>query len=169
VTAELPAWAAAIVDRLEFLASRRPGRQAFTRQLTATVTALEHRIRAPDGRDRLLSDFLHACLDEFAATATGRPDLAEIRSELDDLCSLARCALDSDRDDRPLLHRAQALMELPGAAGWAARVPARVVFLAAVVAQVPTEQGAEATMLVNDLAAVDFNLPLRALQATVRG
>jgi hypothetical protein len=168
MTAELPGWAAAIVDRLDFLASRRSDREAFTRELTSTVTALERRIGLPGGRDRLFPDFLHACLDEFSAAVASRPDLAEVRSELDALCSLARIALDSDCDDRPLLARTQALMDLPGAAGWAGRVPARVVFLAAVVAKVPTEQGAEATVLTSDLAAVDFALPLRALQAAVR-
>ncbi len=51
-----------------------------------------------------------------------------------------------------------ALMDLPGMAGWAGRVPGRVVWLAAMVEQVPDEVGAAAVMLVNDLAAVGSRL-----------
>jgi hypothetical protein len=46
--------------------------------------------------------------------------------------------------------------------------PLRVVFLAATAAQMPEEKVGAAVMLVNDLAAVDPDLPLRALQAALR-
>lgn len=111
---------------------------------------------------------MHACLALFAEAAGKRSDLAEVREELEALCRLARTAVDGDHDDRPVIGRASALQKVSGVVGWAAHVPGRVVWLAAMVAQVPQEQGAAAVMLVNDLAAVDPDLPLRALAVAVR-
>ncbi len=58
-------------------------------------------------------------------------------------------------------------MTSPAPCAGLAHVPGRVVFLAAMAAQMPEEEGAAAVMLVNDLAAVDPDLPLRALQAAL--
>jgi hypothetical protein len=168
MTEALPLWAACVADRLVFLAQRCPDRMA-ARELAAALAALRRHVASPQNRDRALQNFLHACLDEFAAAVESRPDLADIRGELDTLCGLARTALDADCDDRPLLARTQAMTDLTDAAHWAAVcVPGRVVFLGAMAAQMPDEECPAATMLVNDLAAVDFGLPLRALQAVVR-
>ena len=111
-----------------------------------------------------LLPFLHACLDQLEQAAA-RPDLAP--AGLPGLCALARAAIDGDADDRPVNAAAKALRELPGAAGWVASVPGRVVFLAAMVARLPEEQGGAAAMLVNDLAAVDAAMPLRAWAAAI--
>lgn len=116
----------------------------------------------PAGVPALLP-FLHACLDLLAqAPVPGLPPAV-----LAGLCALARQAIDGDADDRPVNAAAAAWRELPGAAGWAASVPGRVVFLAAMVAQLPEEQAGAAAMLVNDLAAVDAAMPLRAWAAAI--
>jgi hypothetical protein len=47
-------------------------------------------------------------------------------------------------------------------------VPGRIVWLAAMAATVPLEEGPAAVMLANDLAALDIALPLRTLQAALR-
>ena len=110
-----------------------------------------------------LLPFLHACLDLLEqAGAHGLPPGA-----LADLCALARAAIGGDADDRPVNAASAALRGLPGPAGWAASVPGRVVFLAAMVAQLPEEQGGAAAMLVNDMAAVDAAMPLLAWQAAL--
>jgi hypothetical protein len=168
MTAGLPQWLVCVADRLDFLA-RYPAFHDETGALTTALTALRRRVASPHDRDRVLQNFLRACLDELAAVARTRSDFASIRGELDGLCSLARTALDTDCDDRPVNARLYALTDLPGPAGWAAAgVPSRVVFLAAMVAMLPEEQGPAAVMLINDLAAVDFGLILRALQAAAR-
>lgn len=43
-------------------------------------------------------------------------------------------------------------------------VPGRVIWLAAMAARVPDQEGPAAVMLVNDLAAVGQDLPLRAFR-----
>jgi hypothetical protein len=111
-----------------------------------------------------LLPFLHACLDQLEQAAA-RPDLAP--AGLPGLCALARAAINGDADDRPVNAAAAALRGLPGPAGWAAAVPGRVVFLAAMVAQLPEEQEGAAAMLVNDMAAVDAAMPRRAWQAAL--
>jgi hypothetical protein len=167
MTEGLPTWLECVADRLEFLASQQPQCDE-TGGLATVLDALRRRAASPQHRDRVLQDFLRACLDELAAAARARSDLSGIRGELDMLCGLARTALDTDCDDRPLLARESALTALPGPAGWSAiRVPGRVVFLAAMVATLPDEECPAAVMLINDLAAVDFDMPLRALQAVV--
>jgi hypothetical protein len=136
--------------------------------LPATFAALRQRAGEPGGSERMLKTFLYACLDLVVERADTDPDLAELRKDLSTLDALARTALAGDCDDRPLLAREDALIGRHGKQGWAARVPGRVVWLAAVTAQVPDEEGAAATMLTNDLAAVGIDLPLRALQAAAR-
>jgi hypothetical protein len=165
--AGLPPWAGAIAGRLDFFARRGRNRRTATRALTTVLAATRERAAAPGGSDRLLQGFLRACLALLADAASTRPDLADIRGELEVLIGLARTALDNDCDDRPVLIRSKATMDLPGVPGWAARVPGRVVWLAAMAAQVPGEERGAAAMLVNDLAAVGPDLPLRALQAAV--
>lgn len=96
-----------------------------------------------------LRDWLHACLDEVVAAA---PEVAG-------LCALARVAIDGDGDDRAVNAAAA------GMAGFAALVPGRAVWLAAMAAQVPAEEGAAAARLADDLAAVGRALPLRAWDA----
>lgn len=167
MTAALPRWVECIADRLQFITRKHPRRKEIARDLTALVAAVSRRIASPQEDGRLLQDFLRACLDEFAAAVHGRPELAEARGELGTLCDLARRALEAGHDDRPVI-QAQWSMDLAGFAGAAAYVPGRVVFLAAMVAEVPDEECAAATMLVNDLAAVDIDLVLRALRAAVR-
>jgi hypothetical protein len=165
--AGLPPWAGAIADRLDFFASRSRNRRTATRALTTVLAAMRERAAEPGGNDRLLQGFLRACLSLLAEAAGTRSDLADIRGELEALIGLARTALDNDCDDRPVLIRSKATMDLPGVPGWAARVPGRVVWLAAMAAQVPSEEPGAAAMLVNDLSAVGPDLPLRALQAAV--
>lgn len=110
-----------------------------------------------------LLPFLHACLDQLEqAAARGLPPGA-----LAGLCTLARAAIDGDADDRPVNAASAELRTLPGPAGWAASVPGRVVFLAAMVAQMPEEQGGAAAMLVNDMAALDPAMPLLAWRAAL--
>lgn len=163
----LPDWAASVAIRLEFYSER--GHSELCTPLIAAVEALRPLTADPDGNARALDRFMHTCLDLLGAAARARDDFATIRDELDALCELARTALKTDRDDRPLLARAYALTDLPGAPGWAAvNVPGRVVFLAAMVEHVPSEVGAAAAMLTNDLAAVGIDLPFRALQAAAQ-
>ena len=108
-----------------------------------------------------LLPFLHACLD-LVEQAAARPDLAAVRGALPGLCARARAAIAGTCDDRPVNNAAARWRGLPGAAGCAASVPGRVVFLAAMAAQLPCEQGGAAVMLVNDLAAVDPAYPQQA-------
>jgi len=168
--AGLPPWATSVAVRLAFFARQRGGTAADDRQLLETLDALRRRTAEPAGDDRALRHFLDACLALLADTAATHPALGAIRDDLAALTCLARTAIEGDCDDRPLLERERALEELPGAVAFAAsRVPGRVVWLAAMAAQVPDEEGAAAAMLVNDLAAVGADLPLRALQAAARG
>lgn len=133
-------WAEAIASRLEF----------FGQAVPAGTPAL--------------GPFLFACLD-LLEQAAARPRLAPVRDALPGLCALARTAIAGDCDDRPV--NAAAARERPGVCSAAASVPGRAVWLAAMVAQVPDEQGAAAVMLVNDLAAVDAGFPLQAWQAAI--
>jgi hypothetical protein len=163
----LPDWARAVAVRLEFYSER--GHPELRAPLMATLTSLRELTGDADGNARALDCFMYACLDLLGDAARARADLAAIRDELNALCGLARTALKTDRDDRPLLARTYAMTDLPDAPGWAAiNVPGRVVFLAAMVAHVPDEVGGAAAMLTNDLAAVGIDLPLRALQAAAQ-
>ncbi len=135
-------WAEAVASRLEF----------FGQAVPAGTPAL--------------GPFLLACLD-LLEQAAARPRLAPVRAVLPGLCALARTAIAGDCDDRPVNAAAAAARELPGVCSAAASVPGRAVWLAAMVAQVPDEQGAAAVMLVNDLAAVDAGFPLQAWQAAL--
>lgn len=120
----------------------------------------------PAGVPTLLP-FLHACL-VLLEQAADRPELAAVRPALPGLCALARTAIAGDADDRPVNAAAAALRNLPGPAGWAASVPGRVVFLAAMVAHLPQEQAGAAAMLVNDMAAVEAAMPLQAWETALR-
>lgn len=136
-------WAAAVASRLSFFGHMVPA------------------------GDPALLPFLRATLD-LVEQAALRPDLAPVRTALPGLCALARQAIDGPCDDRLVNAASAALRALPGPAGWAASVPGRVVWLAA-MAQVPEEQGGAAVRLANDLAAVDEKLPLLAWQAALSG
>ena len=147
---DVPRWAAAVATRLAFLARR-------------------HRSRVPlPGRATPLRPFLVACLDLWEHAVAARPELAALRAEAGILAGMARAAIDDDPDDRPINARTADLMGLPGVAGFAARVPGRVVWLAAMAASLPEEEGAAAVMLVNDLASIDLDLPLRAWRMVVQ-
>ena len=98
-----------------------------------------------------LRAYLHACLDQLAAAA---PELAG-------LCAVARAAVEGDADDRPVNAAAAAMP------GFAAMVPGRVVWLAAMAGS--AEEAGAAAMLANDLAAVGGDLPLRAWDAALAG
>lgn len=80
------------------------------------------------------------------------------------LCDLADAALVSDQDDRSLIQAVDGLGDVAGNAFWAARVPGRVVFLAAIVHRGDEETSAAAARLINDLSAVDGSIPLEALE-----
>lgn len=137
----MPQWAEAVAARLAFWGQDVPA-------------------EAP-----ALLPFLHACLDLLEQAAVpGLPPGA-----LAELCALARAAIGGDADDRPVNAASASLRTLPGPAGWAASVPGRVVFLAAMVAQRPEEQGGAAAMLVNDMAAVEAAMPLLAWRAALSG
>jgi hypothetical protein len=164
----LPPWADTVARQLAMQIGRRRHGKRATRTLMATVVSLRARTTNPARRKRVLDRFLRACLDLLAEAAATRPDLAGIRKDLDSLCDLARTALDTDQDDRPLMPRTRALMDLPGVVGYAARVPGRVVWLAAMVAQAPHFQRSGAGMLVDDLTSIDQDLPLRAFQAAAQ-
>jgi len=167
IAAGLPDWAASVAIRLEFFSER--GHPELREPLMVAVASLRPVTSDPDGNAVALDRFMDACLDQLGNAAHARNDLATIHDELDALCSLARTALKTDRDDRPLLARTGTLTDLPGATGWAAvNVPGRVVFLAAMVAHMPGEVSAAAAMLTNDLAAVGIDLPLRAIQAAIQ-
>jgi len=158
----LPNWAEAVAQRLAFFASEDGS------EVEPTLAALRDRLAAsPDGAI-LMRRFLDACLDVFAAQVASRADLAGHRAALDELCDLARAEIDGDCDDRPLLAREERLIDLPGRVGFVVRVPGRVVWLAAMAAKVPGEEGPASVMLVNDLAALGLDLPLRALQEALR-
>lgn len=146
----LPAWAAAVAQRLAFFA--RHGGAAFDAAVLAELC----------GRADALPAFLGACLD-VVAEAAAEPSLVACRADVAELCALARAALAGDCDDRPVNARREALPFRMGAEGYALSVPGRVVWLAAMAAQVPEEEGGAAAMLVNDIAAVGPGLPLLAV------
>lgn len=160
---DLPEWAAAVAQRLAFFARGQPRRRAAMRALARTLAALRRRCVEPGGAERVLAEFLEACLVLVTAAVAVRPDLAGLRLGLAGLCALARAELVGGKDDRPLLAAEAPLRDLPGAAGAAAGVPGRAVFLAA-VAGLPEEAGPAAVMLVNDLAATGWDLPGAALE-----
>lgn len=138
--------------------------QAWAEAAAARLAFLGQEV--PAGVPTLLP-FLHACLG-LLEQAADRRDLAAVRPALPGLCALARTAIAGDADDRPVNAAAAALRNLPGPAGWAASVPGRVVFLAAMVAHLPQEQAGAAAMLVNDMAAVEAAMPLQAWETALR-
>lgn len=146
-----PSWAEAVEQRLRFLCRHRG-----------------IRVPAPLAPARF-RPFLVACLQGWRAAVDGHSALANLRAEADVLLALALAAIDGEPDDRPINARAAALVDLPGLAGMAAGVPSRVVWLAAMAASVPDEEGAAAVMLVNDLAAIDIEVPLRAWRVATQG
>lgn len=148
----LPPWAAAVLQRLDFLARQADDRAA----LAEATAALQGELSLPR--------FLSACLTLFEDAVATSPGLAAGRAELLDLSAMARQALAEGHDDRAVIRRAAPLMNQPLPIGVAAHVPGRVIWLAAMAAEVPSEESAAATMLVNDLAAVGGHLPLRALR-----
>jgi hypothetical protein len=148
IAAGLPAWAASVAMRLEFYAER--GHPELRAPLMAAVRSLRALTADANANLRALDRFMRACLDRLGEAAHTRDEFAAIRNEIDTLCSLARKALETDRDDRPLLARTQELEVVPDAASWAAaNVSGRVVFLAAMAEHVPDEVGVAAVMLVN--------------------
>ncbi|WP_027057993.1 hypothetical protein [Mesorhizobium loti] len=167
VEAGLPIWAAAIANRLDFFRRRYSGKRS-TSEFTVVLDALHRRVAAPGGEHQALLAFLHACLALIEEAAASRTDLAGIARDLATLCDMARTSLDGDCDDRPLIAHEDNMKGLSGASRWAARVPGRVVWLAAMAAEVPDAEGEAAVMLVNDLASVDAGFPLRALHTAVR-
>lgn len=175
---QLPSWCTSTVDRITFHASRqadgtgcnpssRPILIDYGSDLEITVAALYQRFATPGNEAPLLRDFLGACLVQLMRVAAIKPELNDIQPDLAALCTVARTALVTDLDDREVLRRAGNLVDLPGQAGFAARVPGRVVWLAAMAASVPEEAAAAAAMLADDLAAVDPSLPLAALRDAI--
>lgn len=144
-------WAAALAAWLDFFARR--GGPPFDAGALAALC----------GRADALPAFLGACLDVLEEEAS-HPKLSACRDDLAELCALARSALASDCDDRPVNARLDTMAPRPGAEGFALLVPGRVVWLAAMAAQVPEQEGAAAAMLVNDLAAAGAELPGRAAE-----
>ncbi|TIT21891.1 MAG: hypothetical protein E5W70_15045 [Mesorhizobium sp.] len=167
IEAGLPTWAAAIADRLDFFRSRHFSKHSSS-ELTVVLAALRRRVAAPGGGDQALRAFLHACLALLEEAAASRMDLASISRDLARLCNMARTSLEGDCDDRPLMDYEDNMKGLSGASRWAARVPGRVVWLAAMAAEVPDAEAEAAVMLVNDLSAVDADFPLRALRVASR-
>ncbi|MER9679710.1 hypothetical protein NKJ23_10330 [Mesorhizobium sp. M0184] len=163
----LPTWAAAISVRPDFLQRRRSGKRGVS-ELTVVLAALRRRVAAPGGGDQALLAFLHACLALLEEAAASRTDLASISRDLATMCDMARTSLEGDCDDRPLMAYEDNMTGLSGASRWAARVPGRVVWLAAMAAEVPDAEAEAAIMLVNDLSAVDADFPLRALDVATR-
>jgi hypothetical protein len=143
------AWLSATAQRLAFLG-------ADPLALLDAVAAVA--ARDPDAA---LRAFLHACLDALEEALPEGPSRAEILA----LAAIARAEIAGSRDDRAILAREEALMNEPAPIPFAATVPGRVVWLAAMAAAVPEQEGPAAVMLVNDLAALSPGLPLRALKA----
>jgi hypothetical protein len=150
-----------MADRITYLARRQPRADPVRREIATTLRDLHGCIGA-GGADRLLDQFLQRCLDLVSGTAAGQPGI-------DVLCELARAALSGERDDRAVLAYAETLPAAPGPLSYARRIPGRVVWLAA-MAKSPEgdEAGTAAALLVNDLAALGSDLPLRTLQAALR-
>ncbi|GLS41429.1 hypothetical protein GCM10010869_70260 [Mesorhizobium tianshanense] len=167
IEAGLPIWAAAIANRLDFFRRRHSSKRSIG-ELTVVLAALRRRVAAPDGGHQALLAFLHACLALLEEAAASRADLASIARDLATLSDMARTSLDGDCDDRPLIAHEDNMKGLSGASRWAAQVPGRVVWLAAMAAEAPDAEAEAAIMLVNDLASVDSDFPLRALRTAVR-
>lgn len=141
-------WVAAIAQRLAF----------FGTDPLALLDAVEAVARRDP--DAALRAFLHACLDLLDEALPPGPARAEILA----LAAIARAEIDGTCDDRAILAREEALMDQPAPIPFAATIPGRAVWLAAMVRQVPEQEGPAAVMLVNDLAALGRDLPLRALR-----
>jgi hypothetical protein len=169
IEAGLPIWAMAIANRLDFFRRVHSSKRNIS-ELTVVLDALRHRVATPGGEHQALRAFLHACLTLLEEAAVSRTELAGIARDLETLCDMARTSLNGDCDDRPLIAHEDNINTkgLSGASRWAARVPGRVVWLAAMAAEVPDAEGEAAVMLVNDLASVDADFPLRALHTAVR-
>ena len=160
----LPGWAAAVAWRLDFFARGKPGARRQRRALRRTLAALPSRMATPEGGRVALMAFCEACLALAESAIAARSDLASFRPAFANLCALARAELAGGADDRPLLVAAQALEDLPHPLPWAADVPGRVVFLAAMAARMPSEEAGAAAMLVDDLASLGRDLPGAALE-----
>ncbi|WP_372624074.1 hypothetical protein [Falsiroseomonas sp.] len=155
-----PGWAAALGQRLGFLLRDEPG------ALPRIEAALRSCAVIPGGWDGVAARYPLTCLDLLEAAAADHPALHDARAELLALAGLARAALAGDRAAAHDLGRRELpAMELPGAASFAARVPGRAAWFAAVLAEVPSEQGPAVVMLANDLAVTGADAPLRALEA----
>lgn len=163
LSSSLPAWAAVVVARLEFLARGRAGARRDRRALRRCLRALRARLAEPGGAEAALADFCAACVSLAAAGVAARPDLVGFGPAFARLRALAEVELAGGCDDRPLLRAVEALGAVPDAAFWAAQVLGRAVFLAAVARDAPEVEGEAASMLVNDLAALGRDLPGAAL------
>lgn len=157
--ADLPDWVGAVEGRLRWLARRRRGRRAAQRRLARAVAALSQ-----DGAASL-ARFQHGCLRTLEEAMRARATLRAARGELGLRLGLARAVLGGDEEARRALERREDATDLDGAAFWAGRVPGRVVWLAAMVAAVPGQVAPAAVMLVNDVAMLGRDAPLRALEA----
>lgn len=143
------AWVSATAQRLAF----------FGADPLALLDAVDAVVsRDPDAA---LRAFLHACLDLLEESLHPLPPSLR-RDDLLALSALARAELAGGFDDRAILAREDALMGEDDLITRAAMVPGRVIWLAAMAAQVPEEEGPAAVMLVNDLATLGLDAPLRA-------
>ncbi len=157
---DLAPWVAAVAWRLNFFARGKRDARRRRRALRQTLRTLRPRLAAPGGEAAALADFCAAALVLAQAGVAARPDLHAARPALARLCTLARAALATDKDDRPLLAAAEDALPWPIAA-----LPGRVVFPANMARHMPAEAPAAAAMLVNDLATLGFDLPRLALDA----
>ncbi len=157
---DVPPWVAAVAWRLDFFARGRPDARRRRRALRQALRALCPRLAAPGGEAAALVEFCAAALVLAQAGVAARPDLHAAQPALRRLCALARTALATDKDDRPLLAAAEGTLPWPIAA-----LPGRVVFLANMAEHMPAEAPAAAAMLVNDLATLGHDLPRLALEA----
>lgn len=112
-----------------------------------------------------LPRFQEGCLRALENAMRARPVLRVGREELALRLALARAALDGDEGSRRSLERREDEAVLDGEAFWAGRVPGRVVWLAAMTAAMPDQVNEAVVMLVNDLASLGRDAPLRALEA----
>lgn len=158
-----PKWLAATFFRLDFLTSRY--RERGKRKLLADLLkSLKGRDCRSDSGDSLLR-YLFAVLDLLELEAESRDDFACALCEIRELCRLARVALRSNYDDRPMYELWRSVDHLPGSVGWAVRVPGRAVWLAAMELQVQKDMESAAVMLINDIAAVNLRIPIFALRS----
>lgn len=164
--ADLPPWAVAYAGRVWFHVRQRRMRRARSRALAPLLAGL----RQHAAQDQALHALLHAAIDLAESAARAEPDCAAIRAEQATLAALARVAMADGCDDRPLLAREQHWpAPLSSRALCALRVPARVVFLGAMAAQLPAMQADAAAMLANDLAGLHRDLPMQALRLALSG